>query len=88
YRKVFFEALAARCKNGLHLLAGQPRPNEAIHPAGRLDGIELTMTTNLHLLQGRGYFCWQNGVKRWLAVNQPDVLIAEANLRYLSTPRL
>jgi glycosyltransferase involved in cell wall biosynthesis len=85
YRKVFFEALAARCKNGLHLLAGQPRSNEAIHPAGELDGIELTMTRNVHLSKGKSYLCFQSGVRRWLTVSDPDALIAEANPRYLST---
>jgi glycosyltransferase involved in cell wall biosynthesis len=86
YRRAFFEALAARCKNELHLLAGQPRPSEAIHPAGSLDGIELTMTRNLHISQGRSYLCYQNGVLRWLSGSDPNVLIAEANPRYLSTP--
>lgn len=86
YRKAFFEALAARCTNGLFLLAGQPRPSESIHPAGSLNGIELTMTRNLHISQGKSYFCWQNSVKRWLSESDPDALIAEANPRYLSTP--
>ena len=84
--RIFFEALAARCKNGLHLLAGQPRPAEAIHPVESLDGIELTMTRNLHLSQGKSYLCFQSGVMRWLSGSNPDVLIAEANPRYLSTP--
>jgi len=86
YRRAFFEALAARCKNGLHLLTGQPRPSEAIHPAGNLDGIELTMTRNWHISQGKSYLCYQNGVTRWLSGSNPDVLVAEANPRYLSTP--
>lgn len=86
YRRAFFEALAARCKNGLHLLTGQPRPSEAIHPAGSLDGIELTMTRNWHISQGKSYLCYQNGVTRWLSGSNPDVLVAEANPRYLSTP--
>jgi glycosyltransferase involved in cell wall biosynthesis len=86
YRGTFFEALAARCMNGLHLLAGQPRPSEAIHPAGSLDGIELTMTRNWHISQGMSYLCYQNGVTRWLTGSDPDVLIVEANPRYLSTP--
>jgi glycosyltransferase involved in cell wall biosynthesis len=86
YRKVFFEALAARCKNGLHLLTGQPRSNEAIHPVGELEGIELTMTRNMTIFQGKSYLCFQNGVKHWLTGSDPDVLIVEANPRYLSTP--
>jgi glycosyltransferase involved in cell wall biosynthesis len=86
YRRTFFEALAARCKNGLHLLAGQPRPEESIHPAGELAGIELTMTRNMHLSQGKSYLCFQSGVIRWLSGCDPAVLIAEANPRYLSTP--
>jgi glycosyltransferase involved in cell wall biosynthesis len=86
YRRIFFEALSARCKTGLHLLAGQPHQNEAIHPVGELDGIELTMTRNLHLSQGKSYLCFQSGVIRWLSGSDPAALIAEANPRYLSTP--
>jgi glycosyltransferase involved in cell wall biosynthesis len=86
YRRAFFEALAARCEHGLQLLAGQPRQEEAIHPVDSLDGIELTMTRNLHLSQGKSYLCYQSGVMRWLSEKEPDVLIAEANPRYLSTP--
>ncbi len=68
------------------LLAGQPRPSEAIHPAEDLNGIELTMTRNLHLFQGKSYLCFQTGVSRWLSDSNPDILIVEANPRYLSTP--
>lgn len=87
YRKTFFEALATRCIKGLFLLAGQPRPSESIQPAGSLNGIELTMTRNLHISQGKSFFWWQDGVKRWLSESDPDALIAEANPRYLSTPQ-
>jgi glycosyltransferase involved in cell wall biosynthesis len=40
----------------------------------------------LHISQGKSYLCYQKGVKDWLSGSDPDVLIAEANPRYLSTP--
>ena len=38
---------------------------------------------NIHLLNGRFYLCWQAGIMNWLRSWQPDVLIMEANPRYL-----
>jgi glycosyltransferase involved in cell wall biosynthesis len=45
-----------------------------------------TAAQNVHLLGGALYLCWQRGVTGWLESWQPDVLIVEANPRYLATP--
>ncbi len=86
YRAPFFEALAAACHGGMSLCAGQPRPAEAITPAGELRNGRLYHARNLHLFKGSAYFCWQAGLLAWLKEWQPQALIMEANPRYLNTP--
>jgi glycosyltransferase involved in cell wall biosynthesis len=68
------------------VFAGQARPDEAIESAPGLQTAALTHARNLHLFNRRFYLCWQSGLLRWLQSWQPDVLIVEANLRYLHTP--
>lgn len=84
YRAGFLEALAARCDGGLMVLAGRPRPGEGILPAPRLSVARLTHATNYHLLGGRLLLLWQTGVIGWLEATQPQILVLEANPRYLS----
>lgn len=86
YRAPFFEALAAACRGGLSLCAGQPRPEEAIEPAGEFRNGQFFPARNLHLFSGKAYLCWQAGLLRWLKYWQPVALIMEANPRYLNTP--
>ncbi len=86
YRAPFFEALAAACRGGLSLCAGQPRPGEAIEPAGGLRSGQFFPARNLHLFDGGAYLCWQSGLLGWLKSWQPEALIMEANPRYLNTP--
>jgi glycosyltransferase involved in cell wall biosynthesis len=86
YRKPFFSALALHCPAGMELFAGQPRSNEAIETADHLDAGRYIQTQNIHLLKGSLYACLQPGFLDWLERFQPDVLIIEANPRYLSTP--
>lgn len=86
YRVPFFTALARACAGGLSLFAGQPRPQEAIESACQVEGVTLYPARNLHLLGGPVYLCWQCGLRTWLEAWQPQVLIVEANPRYLSTP--
>lgn len=86
YRVPFFEALAAACTGGLGVFAGQPRPQEAIESAERLATARLFPAVNRHFFNGKFYLCVQQGLIAWLETWQPDVLILEANPRYLSTP--
>jgi glycosyltransferase involved in cell wall biosynthesis len=87
YRAPFFDALASKCEKGLGVFAGKPRQAEMINAVDHLQNAELTIGENLHLLGGRAYFCVQIGVIKWLSEWNPDVLIVEANPRYLHIPR-
>ena len=85
YRAPFFDTLADACQGGLGVFAGSPRPAEMIHTAEALDQAHLTRGVNLHLFSGRAYLCLQFGLLRWLGAWHPEVLIVEANPRYLRT---
>lgn len=85
YRAPFFSALGEACPSGLGVFAGQPKPEEMIKTVESLEGAQLTRGTNLHLFKGRLYVCIQLGLLRWLKAFNPEVLIVEANPRYLRT---
>lgn len=86
YRAPFFEMLAGACSGGLTLLAGQPRPDEAIDAVDAIRGVNLIRLQNRHLFKGPAYLCIQRGLEAALRQANPDALIVEANPRYLSTP--
>jgi glycosyltransferase involved in cell wall biosynthesis len=86
YRAAFFDLLAAQCGHGLSVFAGDPRMSEAVGATAVLENALHIQASNRHLLNGRFYFCWQSNFISWLDHWQPDVLIVEANPRYLSTP--
>ena len=86
YRLPFFDALAAACAGGLSVFAGEPRPDEAIAITDQLHFPHYVLATNIHILRGPLYLCWQAGLIQWLDDWLPDALIVEANPRYLSTP--
>jgi len=87
YREPFFDRLAQACAGGLSLFAGQPRPDEMIESGAGLQAAQLFPARNRHLLRGPLYLCWQGGWLEWLETWQPQALVAEANPRYLQTPR-
>lgn len=84
YRVPFFDLLAERFPTGVCVAAGLPRPQEQI-VSGITQKAEFFQLQNIHLLQGKLYLCHQNKVIDWLESRNPDVLIVEANPRYLST---
>jgi glycosyltransferase involved in cell wall biosynthesis len=86
YRAAFFDALAQACDGGLSVFAGLPRPEDSITTSGVLNIASFTTARNLNLLRGPFYLCYQRGLLGWLTDWNPDVLIVEANQRYLSTP--
>ena len=88
YRKPFFDALGEACPGGLSVFAGQAHTNEMIKPIMSLENAQFTKGRNLHLFKGPLYFCIQLGVLDWLQSCNPDVLIIEANPRYLSSPKV
>jgi glycosyltransferase involved in cell wall biosynthesis len=85
YRAPFFDALAAACSGGLGVFAGQPRADESIASAKKLNIAHWSHADNLHLLRGPLYLCYQRGLMDWLRDWQPSALIVEANPRYLAT---
>lgn len=88
YRARFFSRLAAACQGGFGLFAGLPRPHEGIASASpdALPPGLWRQADNVNLFSGRFYLCWQRGWQDWLDTLNPDVLIAEASPRWLSTP--
>ncbi len=86
YRAPFFNALGCACESGLSVFTGSPRPTEMIQSVVQLDDAKLVIGRNLHLFQDKYYLCLQLGLLDWLSNWNPDVLIVEANPRYLSTP--
>ncbi len=87
YRQPFFDALAEQCDKGLSVLAGQPLAEEMIETSGRLAIARQTPAQNRHLLNGRFRLLWQDGLMEWLDDWRPEVLILEANPRYLRIPQ-
>lgn len=90
YRVNFLESLASHCQGGLDVFAGDPQPGEGIKRASDLKKSRLTKGRNIHPF-GIGspyYLCWQIGVKSWLEKTQPEILVLEANPRYISSRAL
>jgi len=86
YRAPFFDALGAACGSGLGVFAGLPRADEMIKHVDSLNHAQLSRGKNLHFFSKGLYICVQIGLLRWLKTWDPDVLIVEANPRYLRTP--
>lgn len=86
YRAPFFDLLSKACLQGFSFFYGQPRSDEAIINAPNKQPFDVEQGLNVHLFRGRTYFCYQRGLVRWLERWQPNVLVVEANPRYLSTP--
>ena len=86
YRAPLFDLLAESLNGTLSVFSGQPRPVESIAQADQLHVAQWTRGQNLHLFTGKAYLCWQSGLLAWLRNLNPEVLILEANPRYLLTP--
>lgn len=87
YRAAFFDLLGSLIPGGLSVFAGKPLEKEGIASASGLEQARLTWADNLHLFDPASalYLCYQRGVLGWLEQENPQVLIVEANPRYLST---
>ncbi|NIS83451.1 MAG: glycosyltransferase [Anaerolineales bacterium] len=83
YRAPFFDLLASCCHGGMSLFAGSPRSDEGVLTTERLHRAQLVGAHNIHMLRGPFYLCYQSGLPDWLQSWDPDVLILEANPRYL-----
>ncbi|MDX1436503.1 MAG: glycosyltransferase [Anaerolineales bacterium] len=89
YRAPFFDLLAGACEGGLSVFAGQATPREGVNAAAGLRAAQHHPAKNHHFRTpgDRWYFCWQSGLLDWLSEWDPEILIMEANPRYLSSPR-
>jgi glycosyltransferase involved in cell wall biosynthesis len=87
YRADFFSELARACQGGMQLFAGDPLESEGITQADRLDNAQVYRTKNRHFFSPSSplYLCWQDGLLKWLKSWQPEILIMEANPRYISS---
>ncbi len=87
YRVPFFDLLAQSCTDGVCIAAGEPRPEETIHTSTDVKIAEYYPIKNIHVgrVSSPFYLCWQSGLTGWLKDWQPDVLIIEANPRYISS---
>jgi len=87
YRVAFFECLAEHFPERLSVFAAQPLAQEMIHPVQTIPNVRFEQGFNLHLFHPTHplYLCWQLGLLRWLGAWRPQVLIVEANPRYLAT---
>ena len=89
YRLPFFSLLAEACKGGMSIFVGDPLPSEGISTTMRSSEFEIYHTRNRHFKDPSTitYLCWQDGILKWLSTWDPDVLIIEANPRYLSSKK-
>lgn len=89
YRAEFFDLLASSCEGGLGIFAGEVRSLESITTERALKVAKYEESRNYHFrdIQSPYYFLWQGGLINWLERWNPDVLIVEANPRYLSTSK-
>lgn len=87
YRKEFFELLARSCSGGMSVFAGDVPQRESIPTGKELQTAQFTKSRNYHFRNIRSpfYLLWQSGFVNWLESWQPEILIVEANARYLST---
>jgi glycosyltransferase involved in cell wall biosynthesis len=79
--------LAQACERGLSVFAGDAGPEEAVVSAGGLQVAQFRKAQNRHFRSASSpyYLLWQSGLVQWLEEWDPDVLVVEANPRYLST---
>jgi glycosyltransferase involved in cell wall biosynthesis len=87
YRVPFFDALAERCPQGLSVFAGKPRSDEGLSTGAAPLIAHAARGRNVHLFKGMAYLCWQSGLMDWLSAWQPELLVMEANPRYLQSRR-
>ena len=82
YRAQLFDMLADANGGNVSVFAGEGRKLEMIS-AAIPQKAKYFPAKNYHILHGMFYACWQGGLLRWLRQWKPDVLIMEANPRYL-----
>jgi glycosyltransferase involved in cell wall biosynthesis len=84
YRAAFFDSLARALPGMLTVFAGSPGSREGIPQAEALHSATWIKAGNHPLGLGRFSALWQSGWREWITAEDPEVLILEANPRYLS----
>lgn len=84
YRAAFFDSLARSLHGGLSVFAGGPQPGEGIPQADSLKNAKWVRARNRHLGGGPLSALWQGGAGEWIRSEDPQLLVLEANPRYLS----
>ncbi|MBI9050696.1 MAG: glycosyltransferase family 4 protein [Anaerolineaceae bacterium] len=84
YRADFFDLLAETYNGSVSVFSGETRQDEALGELAKLKIAEQYEADNLHFFQKNAYLCYQRGILKWLKTWDPNVLIMEANPRYLS----
>lgn len=85
YRVPFLNDLADHLEIDLHVFSGLPKKHEMIKIASDQSRFDHTLTDNLQIFDKRLFLSFQPGLTRWLHTLQPEVVILEANPRYLSS---
>lgn len=85
YRIPFFDTLSHSATKGVSIFAGSARKIEGIHSNQSPQLADHWQSNNIHLFSGAVYLCIQLGWEKWLKDANPDILIVEANPRYLNT---
>ncbi len=85
YRVPFLEKLASQPQIDLSVFSGNPHPREMIQIPSTPPDFDYTIGNNWHFFDRKFYFCLQPGLKRWLHEKKPQIVILEANPRYLSS---
>jgi glycosyltransferase involved in cell wall biosynthesis len=86
YRIPFFDQLSSACA-GFELFAGSPKTGEAILAGEGPEHARWVRANNRHLLGGPLYLLRQPGLLDWLDRWRPELLILEANSRYVDNWR-
>ncbi len=86
YRGKFFDTLAAEPDLEVMVFAGIPRPDENLGKMAELITAKYYPANNVHLFRQKFYHCLQTNMNKWLQSFDPEVLILEANPRYLHLP--
>jgi glycosyltransferase involved in cell wall biosynthesis len=88
YRNLFFDTLAKEPGVLVSVFAGEPREQENLGQTAPLMVAQQFKAKNLHLFKDKYYLCFQRKFLDWLKEFNPDVLIVEANPRYLHLPSM
>lgn len=86
YRGTFFDTLASNPDLEVMIFAGSPRAGENLGKKAELYTAGYYPARNIHLFSNRFYLCLQSNWKAWLQSYDPEILILEANPRYLHLP--